>query len=424
MPAAAARRAGSPAFAAGVEDYVWSPDGERLALIALDPECPGGHAEAEEPAAHRHRRATSSRKTAPATSATRRKHLYLVDIASGKAEQLTSGAHDEQLPAWSPDGRPIAYVTKRGAGPGPAPQLRHLPDRAAGPARRERQLTTFAGSDLDPYWETRPGVEPGRHSASPTCRAARTSGSTTRRGSWRSSTSRRGKATVPRRIDRCFYKPRWAPDGKIVYALVEQSRVTHLSRIDLAGRQGHRADQRRRASTTTSMCPRMAAWWCSAATTISPTKSPRWSARSLRALTDHNDWLAQQAAGARRGDQLPQQGRHEHRGLAGQAGRLPGGQALPDDPAHPRRAGLPVQPRIHGRLAGLRRAAATPSSRSIRAAAPAAASTSPRDLCRLGQQGRAGRAGRRRSRGGAWASPIPNGWASAAGATAASSPTT
>jgi len=43
-----------------------------------------------------------------------------------------------------------------------------------------------------------------------------------------------GKETLPAPIDRCFYKPRWSADGNSIYALVEQSLVTHLSRIDLA----------------------------------------------------------------------------------------------------------------------------------------------------------------------------------------------
>jgi Tol biopolymer transport system component len=145
-------------FAGGVEDYAWAPDGARLAVIAWDPERPAGMAKPK----HAPPIVTGRyqfKEDITGYLGARRKHLYLFDVASGRSELLTPGEHDEQLPAWSPDGRTIAYVTKRGADPD-----RHLnydiyliEPRAGAP---ERQLTRFAGSDLDPYWESRPAWSP------------------------------------------------------------------------------------------------------------------------------------------------------------------------------------------------------------------------------------------------------------------------
>lgn len=231
MPAAGGEARRLTDFADGVEDFVWSPDGKRLALIAWDPEFPAGTPKPKNPppiVTDRYQ----FKEDGSGYLGARRKHLYLFDLANGKIEQLTSGAHDEQLPAWSPDGKLIAYVTKRGADPD-----RHLNfdiyviEPKAGAS--ERQLTTFPGSDLDPYWETRPAWSPD----------------STRIAYLRSGEDKwiyyapwqlavvdvaSGKATIPAPIDRCFYKPRWSADGDSVYALVEQSLVTHLSRIDLA----------------------------------------------------------------------------------------------------------------------------------------------------------------------------------------------
>ena len=155
---AEAKPARSPKFADGVEDYALSPDGKQIAVIARDPERPEGTPKPKNPppiVINRYQ----FKEDGVGYLTGRRKHLYVVDVASGKATLLTSGDHDEQLPAWSPDGRTIAYVTKRGGDPD-----RHLnfdiyliaPEAGAS----ERQLTSFPGSDLDPYWESRPSWSP------------------------------------------------------------------------------------------------------------------------------------------------------------------------------------------------------------------------------------------------------------------------
>ena len=217
-------------FPAGVEDYALSPDGKRLAVIAFDPEFPPGAAKPKNPPPIVSER-YQFKEDGTGYLGSRRKHLYLFDIASGKAELLTPGAHDEQLPAWSPDGKWIAYVTKRGVDPD-----RHLNYDIyvveARPGATERQLTTFPGSDLDPYWETYPAWSPDGSRI-----AYLQSGEDQwiYYAPWQLAVVdvASGKTTLSAPIDRCFYKPRWSADGNSVYALVEQSRVTHLSRIDL-----------------------------------------------------------------------------------------------------------------------------------------------------------------------------------------------
>ena len=218
-------------FSDGVEDFVWSPDGKSLAVIAIDPEFPPGTKKPKNPPPIVTTR-YQFKEDGTGRLGKRRKHLYLFDIASGKSELLTPGEHDEMLPAWSPDGKTIAYVTKRGTDPDRNLNFDiYLVEPRAG--AKERQLTTFPGSDLDPYWESYPAWSPD------STRIAYLQSGEDKwiyYAPWQLAVIdvATGKATLPAPIDRCFTRPHWSADGKSVFALIEQSLTTHVARIDLA----------------------------------------------------------------------------------------------------------------------------------------------------------------------------------------------
>jgi dipeptidyl aminopeptidase/acylaminoacyl peptidase len=219
----------------GVSDFVWAPDSLQLALIAHDDPDPSANA-ANGNKDNKHETAKpivldryQFKDDDSGYLDHHRAHLYLFDIAARKATLLTPGDHDEWLPAWAPDGRHIVYATKRGADPDRTLNSDlYLIEPHAGSA--ERQLTTFPGADVDPYWESRPSWSPdSRHIAYLQSGEDRW----IYYAPWQLAVVDvdTGKARIPAPIDRCFYKPKWSADGKSVYALIEESRDTYLSRI-------------------------------------------------------------------------------------------------------------------------------------------------------------------------------------------------
>src|SRR5213594_1955866 len=139
-----------------VDDYVWAPDWKRIALVVEDAY-------------------TAKPKTPPPIVIDRfqfkqdeggylgkqRRHLHVLDVESGKTTMLTSGEYDELLPAWSPDGKSLVFVSKRRPDADRDSNWDlYVMDAASGGSAAPRQLTTFEGPDNDPETESRPAWSP------------------------------------------------------------------------------------------------------------------------------------------------------------------------------------------------------------------------------------------------------------------------
>ena len=135
--------------AEGIRTFAWSPDGTRLV-------CVGRVAPAKDEGFDRtdSRRYTgiSYKYDGQGWDDGKRSHLFVVDVATGEARQITNGDFNHTDPAWSPDGTRLAFVSDRDS-KGTDYEGRHsdvwvLPAAGGDPMR----ISDHAEADWDPVW--------------------------------------------------------------------------------------------------------------------------------------------------------------------------------------------------------------------------------------------------------------------------------
>ncbi len=145
----------------GVSEFAWSPDSTKMVLVVNEDDPSEADAEKEKEKAKEGEAKTPKpmvidryhfKADVRGYLRGERSHLYLFDVATKKAEPLTSGKFDEEGPAWSPDGKLIAFVSKRGEGDLDRVESDDIFVIEARPGAAPRQITNTPVSESRAAW--------------------------------------------------------------------------------------------------------------------------------------------------------------------------------------------------------------------------------------------------------------------------------
>src|SRR5713101_5404525 len=228
--------------AQGVNDFEWSPDSTRLVVVLQDPKL-----EDVEAAKDKDKDKPAPKPKTPPPFVIdrlqfkedtvgyldrRRTHLYVFDVATKSLTQVTSGDYDDNEPAWSPDGKSLAFTSNRST---PDPDRNFNTDiwvisaNNADKGANLTRITTNLGSDHSPAWSP-----DGKWLAFVSQTDVKAIDYATQHLAIAPSSGGEAKVLTAA-LDRSVRRPRFSSDGRSIFFIAEDDGTQSLCRIAVTG---------------------------------------------------------------------------------------------------------------------------------------------------------------------------------------------
>ena len=218
-------------YKTGASAIAWSPDSTKLALLVSDPDPddpnPDADAKDKKPKPHVITRLQFMRDGEGYLNDVKR-HVHVFDVATKKDAQITSDKLDDGAPVWSPDGSLIAFAANRTDNPdaNENSDVFVVEPRAGA---KPRPLTTSPGSDGSPAFSpdgksiayVAGGDPKDIWYATNNLAIVPVAGGAPR--------------ILTSGLDRNVSRPQFTPDGSSIVFIVEEGGNSHLARVAAAG---------------------------------------------------------------------------------------------------------------------------------------------------------------------------------------------
>jgi len=161
----------------------------------------------------------------------RRDHIYVYDIESKNLTQVTSGDYDDSSPAWSPDGKTIAFVSNRTEEPDTNynSSIWLVDADNADKGKNLIQLTTSPGTEYSPTWH--PNGKTIAYGSAPDVLGSEYATRHLAVIDVRGGEPR----LLTKELDRNVSGLEFSKDGKYIYFELEDSAEDHIARIPAGG---------------------------------------------------------------------------------------------------------------------------------------------------------------------------------------------
>lgn len=220
----------------GVRSYQWSPDGTKLLLVLQDPKPEDLEKDKDKKEKKKKPKPwvidrLQFKMDYVGYLDSRRTHLYVFNMSDKKMTQITSGDFDDTQPVWSPDGKFVAFVSNRTEEPdaNSNTDIWIVSAENTDMGKTLHRVTTNSGPDQSPAWSP-----DGKSVAYETVIDKKYYAYFCTTHLAIIPVEGGEPKILTGELDRNIMSPQFSPEGNAVYFILEDSGEQHLAKVNLA----------------------------------------------------------------------------------------------------------------------------------------------------------------------------------------------